>query len=161
MRKEAVLASSGYESSLRDRKAQGCEDLLLYFRIAESYKFGVVTEYLTGYRQLAGAMSSDVLQMMRSQRIVTTEMRRKYPRLERQTYVSEAFLAKWLLWRMLNARRLQPVFRLLLYVMITNPLVSIEVLTPILVKALRQRLKREPSARAPSQNFVIGSLGDA
>src|SRR5207253_768829 len=74
-----VLEAGGFESGLRAVHAQGCEDLLRYFRISERYDFAVVPEYLTGYRRHPETMSEDSLQMLWSYQLVTKEMYRKYP----------------------------------------------------------------------------------
>jgi hypothetical protein len=79
MMKCAILQAGGYDPSLRSAAAQGCEDMLLYFRIAEHYQFAVIREHLIGYRRHQEAMSQNALQMLKSYRIVTHEMRRKYP----------------------------------------------------------------------------------
>ena len=79
MLKSAILEAGGYDPSLRSAGAQGCEDMLLYFRIAERHQFAVVREHLTGYRRHRKAMSRNALQMLKSYCIVTHEMRRKYP----------------------------------------------------------------------------------
>jgi glycosyltransferase involved in cell wall biosynthesis len=79
MRKRAMLDAGLYDPALRSRNAQGCEDLKLYFAIAERHLFAVVKEHLTGYRQCEGGMSSDVLQMERSNAIVTAQCQERYP----------------------------------------------------------------------------------
>jgi glycosyltransferase involved in cell wall biosynthesis len=79
MLKSAILEAGGYDPSLRSAGAQGCEDMLLYFRIAECHQFAVVREHLIGYRRHRNAMSRNTLQMLKSYCIVTREMRRKYP----------------------------------------------------------------------------------
>jgi hypothetical protein len=57
---------------LREVSAQGCEDLLLQLQIALHYRFGTVPEYLVGYRQSPGNMSSDQERMLRSSLIALT-----------------------------------------------------------------------------------------
>jgi glycosyltransferase involved in cell wall biosynthesis len=79
MRRSALREVGGYDPTLRERGAQGCEDYDIYLSIAERYDFAVVQEHLTGYRYLPGNMSSDILQMVRSKRIVTLLFRQKYP----------------------------------------------------------------------------------
>jgi len=79
MRKRTMLNAGLYDSALRGRNAQGCEALKLYFAIAERHLFGVVKEHLTGYRRIDWGMSGDVLQMERSNAIVTAEFQERYP----------------------------------------------------------------------------------
>jgi len=78
--RRAVLEEvGGFDPGLRAQGAQGCEDFSIYFRIAENHEFALVPEPLTGYRTLPGNMSSDMLQMLRSWRIVAAEMVERHP----------------------------------------------------------------------------------
>ena len=106
MRKSAVLEAGGFDSGLRSAHAQGCEDLLLYFRIAERHEFAVVPEHLTGYRRHPETMSEDALQMLRSYHLVTKEMYRKYPEYAEEIRLGEADLADWLMRKALRKFRL-------------------------------------------------------
>jgi len=102
MRKSAILEAGGFDPGLRSAHAQGCEDLLLYFRISERHEFAVVPEHLTGYRRHADAMSEDALQMLRSYRLVAREMQEKYPEYLEDIRFGEANLADWLIRKALR-----------------------------------------------------------
>lgn len=79
IKRAALEAAGGFDSSLHERGAQGCEDFSIYFRIAEKYRFALVPEPLTGYRDLAGNMSSDMMRMVRSFDLVGKEMLSRHP----------------------------------------------------------------------------------
>lgn len=79
IRKAALLDAGGYDPTLRDRDAQGCEDWKLYFEIAERHGFAVVPEFLTGYRQSGDTMSSDAMRMLRSREICWAEFGARHP----------------------------------------------------------------------------------
>jgi glycosyltransferase involved in cell wall biosynthesis/peptidoglycan/xylan/chitin deacetylase (PgdA/CDA1 family) len=79
MRRHAIVEAGGYDSSLRERGAQGCEDCKLYLQISERYEFAVIREFLTGYRLLPQAMSMDVLQMIRSHDLVAAYAEQAHP----------------------------------------------------------------------------------
>jgi len=79
LRRSAFEKAGQFDSSLRARKAQGCEDLMICLRVAENYEFRVVPQHLIGYRMTNTNMSSDVMQMLRSCEIVLNEFRAKYP----------------------------------------------------------------------------------
>lgn len=81
LRKDAALAVGGYDTTLREAAAQGCEDYLLQLRIATRYRFGCVPEYLVGYRQLPGSMSSDTWQMRRSHQLMLAKIKALCPAL--------------------------------------------------------------------------------
>jgi glycosyltransferase involved in cell wall biosynthesis len=83
LRRSAFERAGQFDPSLRARNAQGCEDLLMCLRIAESYEFRVVPQHLVGYRMTNVNMSSDVMQMLRSCEIVLAEFREKYPQRSR------------------------------------------------------------------------------
>ena len=102
MRKSAVFAAGGYDASLRARSAQGCEDFLLYFRMARLGRFAVVPEYLTMYRESPGSMSSNVRQMLRSMQIVNDEICREYPSMAPRRRANLTHYMVWLYRRALT-----------------------------------------------------------
>jgi glycosyltransferase involved in cell wall biosynthesis len=104
--KAALEEIGGFDPSLRARRAQGCEDQQFYFRMAERYHFTVVPERLTGYRRTSTNMSSDLLQMYRSWRLVADEMRRKHPRFEKTVAAGTTYSITFFLERALEMRRL-------------------------------------------------------
>lgn len=106
MRRAAVLEAGGYSTGLRARDAQGCEDLLLYCRMAARHRFAVVPDFLTGYRQGHETMSRDLMRMRRSWHLVATELRQSHPGLWADIAAGEKFATLWLLRRALWARRL-------------------------------------------------------
>jgi len=82
--RSAIIEAGGYDPTLRDRKAQGCEDYKLYFAIMERHPVKLVRAYLTGYRVADGNMSSDSDQMLRSRHIVTGEIIERHPDFRRE-----------------------------------------------------------------------------
>jgi glycosyltransferase involved in cell wall biosynthesis len=104
IRRDAVLAVGGYDPRLRDLNAEGCEDVLLYFRLAERGGFALVPEHLTGYRQTTTNMSSDAARMIRSWELVVAEMRSRYPEHAEDLREGRRLFHLWLLKRALRAR---------------------------------------------------------
>ena len=68
----------GYSIRLLEQNAQGCEDRDLYLRIAESYKFRVVKEFLIGYRIFNSSMSFNYRSMEKSNFIVIGDVKQRY-----------------------------------------------------------------------------------
>ena len=99
MRKDVALAVGGYDASLRARNAQGCEDWKLYLAIAERSHFAVVPDHLVGYRYIAGAMSGDVSQMLRSDAIVRAEILERYPEYKAELAWGRMHYVNWQLER--------------------------------------------------------------
>lgn len=81
IRKDCLDHIGGYDTQLKAQKAQGCEDWDLYLRLAEHYEFGVVPEFLIGYRKVASSMSMDFSQMARSQRLMLQTIQQNHPEL--------------------------------------------------------------------------------
>ena len=79
--RRACLEQAGLydESGYALNGVQGCEDLDLYLRIAERCPFTLVRDFLVGYRQSRGRMSSNALAMGRSFRLALHGCRRRHP----------------------------------------------------------------------------------
>lgn len=112
--RQVLIDTNGFETGLRAAGAQGCEDLLFYFKVAGAgYHFAVVPKPLVGYRKLPDAMSGDRRQMLRSYMLVVAEMLRQFPEkrdliayglrlyagsLQRGAFANRQFLAMGSLW---------------------------------------------------------------
>jgi glycosyltransferase involved in cell wall biosynthesis len=151
MLKCAILEAGGYDPGLRSADAQGCEDMLLYFRIAERYQFAVVREHLIGYRRHRKAMSRNALQMLKSYHIVTHEMRRKYPEYVDDINQGEKSFAFWLFRVELRSLRLNHAVALL-------ALMTRESRRYSIVQLMRRLIFGDRSRRRPKA-FQIGLPG--
>ncbi|BAS54562.1 family 2 glycosyl transferase [Leptolyngbya boryana NIES-2135] len=58
-----------------------CEDWDLYLRIAESYQFRIVPEYLIGYRQYSGSMSTKCVTMSKFYELIMSRVYQRHPEL--------------------------------------------------------------------------------
>jgi len=76
----------GYNCKLKEQNATGCEDWELYLRIAESYQFRVVPEFLVGYRKLSGTMSCDYGAMAQSHELMLQSVQQAHPEMPRAIY---------------------------------------------------------------------------
>jgi glycosyltransferase involved in cell wall biosynthesis len=79
VRRKALLEVGGYDQGLLEHGVHGCEDMLIYYRIARYFDFGLVPEHLTGYRVVSQRMSSNRPRMFASFRTVAREMDAAYP----------------------------------------------------------------------------------
>jgi glycosyltransferase involved in cell wall biosynthesis len=100
IRREALEAAGGFYAHLRSRGAQGCEDYLLYLRVAESYHFALVPQHLVGYRVGPANMSSDRPRMLRSWMLVAQQMRERHPH---RAHTIRAGLCNYALWLVADA----------------------------------------------------------
>jgi len=113
IRRRALETVGGYDSALRNAGAQGCEDMQIYYRIARKFYFGLVPEHLTGYRVVAGRMSSDRLRMFRSFCIVADEMKLDYPESAEKIDVGIRLYLEFLIGEALVFRDFRQVLSLL------------------------------------------------
>jgi glycosyltransferase involved in cell wall biosynthesis len=81
IRRDAILAVGGYDTSLRARNAEGCEDQALYIALAERSDFAVVSRELIAYRSHPYSMSQDTARMKRSHILCVDDLRCRRPDL--------------------------------------------------------------------------------
>jgi len=148
MRRAAFEKAGGYDPTLRARKAQGAEDLLMCFRVAEHAGFAVVPRYLVGYRATPGNMSSDSLQMFRSTELVLDEYRRKYP--EHAGDIAQHLQASrhWFAYRAAATRRHDDARILLAEALQQHPLASVWHFSGLALSIVRGRLQRRLGRRS-------------
>jgi hypothetical protein len=71
----------GYDLTLRERDAEGCEDLDVALKVAERSRVAVVPSWLVGYRRRRDNMSTRTDRMWRSYALVMHGARRRRPGL--------------------------------------------------------------------------------
>jgi glycosyltransferase involved in cell wall biosynthesis len=149
MRRAAFEKAGGYDPTLRARGAQGAEDVLMCFRVAEHAGFAVVPRYLVGYRATPGNMSSDALQMFRSTELVLDEYRRKYP--EHAADIARHLRASrhWFAYRAAASRRRHDARVLLTEALQHHPLASAWHFSGLALSIARGRLQRRFGRRDP------------
>ncbi|WP_066379079.1 MULTISPECIES: glycosyltransferase family A protein [unclassified Anabaena] len=86
IRRSCLQRVGGYDSELKAKGCQGCEDWELYLRIAEHYQVRVVPEFLIGYRQTINSMSHNYTSMINSQQFVLTAVQKKHPEIPHAIY---------------------------------------------------------------------------
>lgn len=143
VRRQALIAANGFESQLHAAGAQGCEDLLFYCRVAESYHFAVVPEYLIGYRYLPENMSSNLPRMLRSWMLVVDEMATRHP--DRTTRLNRGLrnYSSWLLWRALTIGKAEYFLSSLKLLSHRDPLLAVKVLAFDLPREMLISLRRQ------------------
>lgn len=165
IRRQALIEVGGFDSGLRDAGIHGCEDLLIYHRIARRYQFGLVADHLTGYRIASGRMSSDRPRMLRSREMVAQEMKLGHPEsAEKVDRGTRAYLI-FLIIEALASWNFRQAFRLLSSWLLEHPLDG--VIVPFFVFYSRSGFPRRwmdkdllghtfAKQRAP---FPIGEVG--
>jgi len=140
VRRAAFEKAGQFDSSLRARKAQGCEDLMICLRIAEHHEFRVIPQHLVGYRMTNTNMSSDVMQMLRSCEIVLAEYRGKYPEYGSELDAHLVDMIHWLVVRAFVSGRFFDGCELLRRFLVLEPRLAISNLPKMLDVYCRARL---------------------
>lgn len=161
IRREALIAAAGFDAGLQARGAHGCEDYLLYFRIAEAWHFAVVPERLVGYRWLPDNMSSNRPRMLRSWMLVHDEMVARRPKSARAVKLGVRKYAEWLLGDCLAHRAIGQLMPLLWALLTRHPGTAARVIFNGLLRRLAGKLRRglrlsARSVRGPT-NRLLGT----
>ena len=161
IRRAAFESVGGYDPSLRDRGAQGCEDLMIYLRLAEMFEFRVVRRHLTGYRVTVGNMSSNALRMLRSCEFTLEAFRDRHPECAAEFDAHRRDMVYWLLVRALTTGPISNAVELLakdglLYAFALADRfgdlawLTLKARTPAVVKAALQKALKQGGAFRPA-----------
>ncbi len=104
--REAFTAVGGFDTSFFEEGVQGCEDWQFYIDLASKFRFAVVPEPLTGYRRTDGAMSANLLRMLRSSESLANRLRKREPRLSLSITRGHTYFGGYLLTRALSEGQL-------------------------------------------------------
>ncbi|WEX74944.1 glycosyltransferase family 2 protein [Sinorhizobium numidicum] len=116
-----LIACGGYDPSLRERGAEGCEDLKLYLALAERLPFELVPDYLTGYRFSNGNLSSNACSMVRSYDMVVSPIRARRPELASLIDEASFFTARWYFQIAFRARDHKQITKLVPLMVANHP----------------------------------------
>ncbi|MER8639576.1 glycosyltransferase family 2 protein [Mesorhizobium sp. M1227] len=165
--RQALIDADGFEGGLREAGAQGCEDILFYCRVAETYHFEVVEEPLVGYRYLPGNMSSNMTRMLRSWMLVVDEMLGRHPDAATTLREGLHFYSAWLLERTLRLRHPRYVLPILSLLLRRHPAIAMRIIAvdlPLIIAHLAKRAAtkllrgRMPVRPRVTVRFPIGEL---
>lgn len=127
IRRAALVDAGGFSSALRANRAEGCEDQLIYCRIAERHHFACVPEYDIGYRVLGDSMSVNSERMLRSWNMVLDEMLARHP--DRRVFLMRGLrnFGSWLVLKALREFQFGRAARLLRAVGERDPVVALAI----------------------------------
>jgi GT2 family glycosyltransferase len=80
-RRRCLEEAGGYDATLHDRGAQGCEDWDVALKVAERSRVAVVPAVLVGYRRRRNSMSAESGRMRRSHGLMLDAAMRRRPQL--------------------------------------------------------------------------------
>lgn len=119
IRTAALKSVQGFDASLKDQGAQGCEDWLTYLKIAKKFETCVVPEILVGYRVFPGSMSNDPMQMYQSCKLMMDAITGRYPETKSMTRDGKTHILSYLF---LRRKRLDwAAFQLLFHICRLDP----------------------------------------
>lgn len=153
IRRAAVEEVGGFDTTLRRRGGQGCEDWKLYFEIAARHHFGLVPEALTGYRHTPDNMSSNVLQMLRSRDLSIADLLPRHPELESQFRAGRNRLSRALLHRAIGQARLTDIASIAASMSCYDPVFLLKALARLPAAALTVR-----HARRRNEKYAVDFL---
>lgn len=113
IRRKALVEAGGYDSGLLKNGVHGCEDMLIYYRIATRFHFGLVSEHLTGYRVVSLRMSSNRPRMLSSFRAVANEMKAAHPDRKKRIDAATRYYLQFLIGEALTFQDFAQVWPLL------------------------------------------------
>ncbi|WP_176559393.1 glycosyltransferase family 2 protein [Rubellimicrobium roseum] len=122
-RTEAIRAAGGYDTSLRERGAEGAEDWKLNLRLAARASPVLVPEYLAAYRLVARSMSQGhPARQLRAGRTVLEDLAREIDLPPEEVRHARTAMNGWLLEAFLRRREFGTVAALLVESYLRNPL---------------------------------------
>ncbi len=135
----------GFDPGLREKRAEGAEDLLLYLRIAEKYKFAQVPDYLTNDRRLPRSRTGFAARSMRSWYLATDEILARHPEFAESARSGGRKLARRLAEQALYARRPIELPKLMVEVAPRDPVLVLKLplsIGRLIARKLKQRIQR-------------------
>ncbi|PDT32147.1 glycosyl transferase family 2 [Rhizobium sp. L9] len=170
VRRNILDATGGFDSSLQQRDAQGCEDLLFYCLAAEFSDFVVVPDYLVGYRQTPDNMSSNLTRMLRSWILVADEMLKRHPEKRFAVRAGLSRCGRWLVQKAVEQRRYRELIRLVATMSRHDKPIAAKMLVVDTGSKAMRSLKREARSwlkqksyfsSNPDHRFALGTKYDA
>lgn len=156
--REAFQEAGGFDTSLRAASAQGCEDYKFYLAVAERHPVALVPEFLTGYRQVARNMSSDVMQMFRSWALVREDLRRRRPELSEHLDRGDETMSAALIRIAMTGRQYGSLARLGLILARRSPGRAVDMLVFQVLKGRLRRLVRGAASQTQRPAFPSGRI---
>jgi hypothetical protein len=170
VRRNILDATGGFDSSLQQREAQGCEDYLFYCLAAELSHFVVVPDHLVGYRQTPDNMSANLTRMLRSWILVADEMLKRHPERGFAIRAGLRGCGRWLAQRAVEQGRYRALIGLVATMSRHDKPIAAKMLVvdarskamKSLKKKARSWLKQEPYfSPNPNHRFALGTKYDA
>ena len=167
IRRQALVEAGGFDATLQAMGAQGCEDYLLYCRVARRHAFALVADHLVGYRTAPGNMSSDRPRMLRSWLLVADEMQARHGDEADTVLRGLRIYAGWLVGDALAIGAFGQAPRLLLALAQRHPIMAFRVLVRHVLRPTASRLlgrtRRHPAPPVNARTglaFPVGASHD-
>ena len=163
IRRAALIDAEGFSSQLRAAGFEGCEDWLLTCRIAETYLFVRVPEFLVAYRDRPTSMSSNHQRMLRSHMLACRHFVARRPDQDRAAMDGLKNYCIWLVQQAIARRELRQASALWWITWKEQPTIAMRVLRHLFfnpVRLVRDWLRRSmgwvrsETALPPGRSFL-------
>jgi glycosyltransferase involved in cell wall biosynthesis len=156
--RSAIECAGFYDVGLRASGCQGAEDYKMYLEIAEQYEFAIVPDYLTGYREHSGNMSSDAARMVRSRDVCVDEFAIRHPELRDAIESGRTRYLRVMIVRSAREKQFIVAAQLFATMLRQNPLGAVRAVIETIKNGVTRRRKhhsRGSGSRAVG-NFEVG-----
>lgn len=148
--RSAIEFAGFYDVALRASGCEGAEDYKMYLEIAEQYQFAIVPDYLTGYREYSGNMSSDVARMVRSRDVCVDEFAIRHPELRDAIENGRTGFLRVMIIRSVRERQFVVAARLFATMLRRNPLGAAHAV----IETVKNRVIRRRKHLSPGQEVA-------
>jgi glycosyltransferase involved in cell wall biosynthesis len=160
IRRDLFEEVGGFDASLRDHDAEGCEDYDLFGRLAGRCEFRLVRAFDVGYRQANDNMSGNLARMARSRSICASRLLRRHPDHAKLIRHGRRRFLRWSLRRALRLRRWDYGLSIMALMLKHEPVANLVDLPGLLLRGREIRLlaDRMENSGVAGEVFRIGAL---
>lgn len=160
IRRDLFEEVGGFDSSLRDRDAEGCEDYDLFARLAARSEFRLVRSFDVGYRQANDNMSGNLARMARSRLICASRLLKRHPEKAKLIRHGRRRFLRWSFRRAVRLRRWDYARSIMAMMMEHEPIANLVDLPSLLLRGREIRLlaDRIDGAGGTDDIFRIGAV---
>lgn len=151
----------GYDTKLRDLNAEGCEDYDLYARVAARWDYGLVRDFLVGYRITDGNMSSNLSRMVRSRTICANRLISRHPDRASLIRYGHRRYMRWALRRALASDNKRAAVAIAGTMLRVEPLGNLLDLPSILLRTMQPPRVPPSPDRSARPAFLVGGTDPA
>lgn len=162
IRRDLFEDAGGFDTTLRDLDAEGCEDYDLFGRLAARCEFRLVRAFDVGYRQANDNMSGNLARMARSRMICAARLLKRHPDQAKLIRYGRRRFLRWSLRRAVRLRRWDYTRSIIGMMMEHEPVANLIDLPGLLLRGreIRSLAGRIDGGGGTGDIFRIGALAE-